>query len=414
MFGFKKYERGLQMSSDIAVLITNIGKCYQIYNSPKDRLMKPIMNRLRRLFGAAEKQYCREYWALKDVSFKVKKGDSVGVLGKNGAGKSTLLQMITGTLAPTMGEMQIKGRVAALLELGAGFNPEFSGHENIFMNATILGLSKEEIDDKYDAILAFADIGDFVQQPVKTYSSGMYIRLAFAVAVHTDPEILIIDEALSVGDIRFQMKCLRHMEELKQKGTTILFVSHAPEQVKRFCNKAIWLDSGTIKASGDSASVCDQYKNFMTLGESVINHEDKSFVRQPDVPVRLASIEINKMTLKPGDSLTLSIVYEVLDESVKGLLVGAAIYTEDRQYVFGPNTYLEKVDIPSTKGVHEIHYHIPSIPLLPGSFEIDAGIFSEKGLLTFDYSYGACSFQIFDDYTSEGMVYIEHEWKVIK
>lgn len=393
------------MSSEIAIQVNNLTKSYHIYDKPQDRLLQMLFR--------GKKQFFKEFSALKDVSFAVNRGDSIGILGRNGAGKSTLLQLLTGTLAPTSGEIKITGRVAALLELGAGFNPEFSGRENVYMNATILGLTKAQIDEKYEEILAFAGIGDFINRSVKTYSSGMYIRLAFAVAVHTDPDVLIIDEALSVGDIRFQMKCLRHMEQLKLKGTTIFFVSHAPEQVKRFCNKAIWLEAGAVKASGSSAEICDQYNDYMTLGDTSQSSDRRDQSDAGALPARLLSTALDRRMLNPGDSLNLTIEYEVFDAVVEGLLIGAAIYTPDRHYIFGPNTHLGKVNIPCEKGKHCVKYSIPSMPLLPGTFTFDVGIFSEKGLVNFDYITAAEEFQMFDEYRHEGLLYIEHEWTVL-
>ena len=185
--------------NDIAIRVSNLGKYYQIYDAPRDRLKQFVLSRLQRLIGKQPKQYFREFWALKEVSFEIKKGETVGIIGRNGSGKSTLLQMICGTLFPTNGTVETRGRIAALLELGSGFNPEFTGRENVYLNGAVLGLSKEEIDTRFDAIAAFADIGDFIEQPVKTYSSGMFVRLAFAIQANVDPEILIVDEALAGG-----------------------------------------------------------------------------------------------------------------------------------------------------------------------------------------------------------------------
>lgn len=391
------------MSSNIAVSVKNLTKSYHIYDKPRDRLMQMLWR--------GRRTYYREFSALNDVSFDVVKGDSVGVLGHNGAGKSTLLQLLTGTLTATHGSIETKGRIAALLELGAGFNPEFTGRENVYMNAAILGLSKKEIDQKYDAIIAFADIGDFIGRPVKTYSSGMYVRLAFAVAVHTDPELLIIDEALAVGDIRFQMKCLEHMEKMKANGTTILFVSHAPEQVKRFCNKAIWLDKGEVKAIGKANDICNQYQDFMVAGESVAEDNSNSNCNHTThLPARILSTELDKKTLKPGDDLSLTIEYEVYDDYVKGLLVGAAIFKTNRDYIFGANTYLDKFGIPSTRGIHKVKYRIHDLPLLPSKFIFDVGIFTDGSLITLDYKNSVEEFEVYDDYNSEGLVHIEHDW----
>jgi len=253
-------------SNDIAIRVSNLSKCYFIYDRSQDRLKQYIYPRLQRLVGRQPKNYFREFWALRDVSFEVKKGETVGIIGRNGSGKSTLLQIICGTITPTSGTVETKGRVAALLELGSGFNPEFTGRENVYMNGAILGLSKEEIDDRFDDIAAFADIGEFINQPVKMYSSGMYIRLAFAVAVNVEPQIMIVDEALSVGDIRFQNKCLRRLNEFKESGCSILFVSHSPTMIEAFCDRVVWLDHGVVKEIGLPNKLVRRYVDYMTHG----------------------------------------------------------------------------------------------------------------------------------------------------
>jgi lipopolysaccharide transport system ATP-binding protein len=246
------------MSSEISIKVENLSKCYQIYDQPRDRLKQFIVPRMQRAIGQSPRQYFREFWALNDVSFEVKRGETVGIIGRNGSGKSTLLQMICGTLNQTGGTIQTHGRVAALLELGSGFNPEFSGRENVYMNGAILGLSREEIDQRFDAIEAFADIGDFIEQPVKTYSSGMMVRLAFAVIAHVDADILVIDEALAVGDTFFTQKCMRFLRSFMKTGT-ILFVSHDTSSVRNLCNKAIWLEKGNIFQQGSPKEVCETY-----------------------------------------------------------------------------------------------------------------------------------------------------------
>jgi len=247
-------------SNEIAIRVQNLSKCYEIYDRPQDRLKQSIIPRLRRLAKLPPKSYFREFWALKDISFEIKRHESVGIVGRNGAGKSTLLQIICGTLSPTAGNISISGRVAALLELGSGFNPEFTGRENIYMNGALLGLSREEINKRFDDIVAYADIGDFIEQPVKTYSSGMYARLGFAVAIHTDPDVLIIDEALAVGDMPFQTKCFARMNELRARGTTILFVSHSLGTVASFCDRALYLRKGEQIAFGSVNEVAKQYQ----------------------------------------------------------------------------------------------------------------------------------------------------------
>jgi lipopolysaccharide transport system ATP-binding protein len=251
MSGSKKPEKGLPMSSEIAIKIESLGKCYHIYDKPRDRLMQMLLR--------GKKNYFREFWALKDVSLEVTKGQTIGVIGPNGCGKSTLLQMIAGTLSPTSGSIEVNGRIAALLELGSGFNPEFTGRENVHLNGIILGLSKEEIDRKFSDIEKFADIGSFIDQPVKTYSSGMVVRLAFSVSVNVCPDILIVDEALAVGDAAFQFKCIERLEKLTRSGMTLLFVSHDLNMLKMFCDQVLYLRNGCERASGLAEDVTNIY-----------------------------------------------------------------------------------------------------------------------------------------------------------
>ena len=250
-------------ATEVAIRIENLSKCYQIYDNPRNRLKQFVVPRLQSLVRQQPKQYFREFWALKDVSFEVKKGETVGIIGRNGSGKSTLLQMICGTLTPTNGIIETNGRIAALLELGSGFNPEFTGRENVYMNASILGLSNKEIDVRFYDIVAFAEIGDFIDQPLKTYSSGMMLRLAFAVSVNVDPEILIVDEALSVGDELFQRKCFSRLEQIRQNGTTILFVSHAASSIIQFCNRVILMDGGEALAIGLPNQIVRVYQKML-------------------------------------------------------------------------------------------------------------------------------------------------------
>ncbi|NYT63483.1 ABC transporter ATP-binding protein [Alcaligenaceae bacterium] len=245
-------------SNEIAISVQNLSKCYQIYDAPHDRLKQFVLPRLQHLTGKAPKQYFREFWALHDVSFEIKKGETVGIIGRNGSGKSTLLQLICGTLSPTSGAITVNGKVAALLELGAGFNSEFTGRENVYMTAALYGLTHAEIDARFEQIIAFADIGQFVEQAVKTYSSGMYVRLAFAVIAHVDADILVIDEALSVGDVFFVQKCMRFLRKFMENGT-VLFVSHDTGAVTSLCQSAVWLQNGQVKYQGSPKSAAEQY-----------------------------------------------------------------------------------------------------------------------------------------------------------
>ena len=245
------------MSSDISISVQNISKSFEIYAKPVHRLWQMLF--------AGRRCFYREFKALQNIDFDVRRGECVGIIGRNGAGKSTLLQIIAGTLRSSSGSCALSGRVAALLELGSGFNPEFSGKDNVFLNAAVLGFSREQTEARYQEILDFADIGDFIDQPVKTYSSGMLVRLAFAVQVMLDPDVLIVDEALAVGDIFFQQKCFARLKKLTSQGTTILFVSHDIALVKSLCSRAVYLKEGKLAAFGPAAEVCDMYYNDTTL-----------------------------------------------------------------------------------------------------------------------------------------------------
>jgi lipopolysaccharide transport system ATP-binding protein len=286
------------MSSEIAIRLRGVGKAYAIYARPQDRL-KQMLWRGRRAFY-------REFWALKDVDLEVHPGETVGIVGRNGSGKSTLLQIICGTLQPSCGALEVSGRIAALLELGAGFNPEFTGRENVFMNAAILGLSDAEIAAKYPDIVAFADIGDFVDQPVKSYSSGMYARLAFAVAINVDPDVLVVDEALAVGDEAFQRKCFSRIEEIRRRGAAVLFVSHSAGAVLELCDHAVLLDAGERLLTGEPKTVIAKYQRLLYArdGEAArIREEIRGFdrgSREPATGPRVAGGAASSPSGGPG------------------------------------------------------------------------------------------------------------------
>ncbi len=255
------YEHHTKSMCDTAIKVDNVTKMYKLYDKPSDRLKEAL--------GLSKKKRYKEHYALNGISFDVKKGECVGIIGTNGAGKSTILKIITGVLNPTTGNIIIDGRISALLELGAGFNQEYSGLENIYLNGTMIGFTKEEIDAKLEDILSFADIGDFIYQPVKTYSSGMFVRLAFAVAINIEPEILIVDEALSVGDVFFQAKCYKKFDEFKENGKTILFVSHDLGSIGKYCDRVVLLNKGNKVAEGSPKEMIDLYKKVLVSKEDV-------------------------------------------------------------------------------------------------------------------------------------------------
>lgn len=417
----------------LMIKVDNLVKRYNMYDNPIDRLKEAC--------SITKKSYHKEFSALNGISFEVEKGDAIGILGKNGCGKSTLLKMITGVLTPTSGTIEINGKVSAILELGTGFNPEYTGIENIYLNGTMMGCTREEIDKKVDSIVEFADIGDFINQPVKIYSSGMFARLAFAVAINVNPDILIVDEALAVGDTRFQIKCINKMKSLKDSGTTILFVSHATEQIKRFCNKAIWIKDGKIKEQGPASEIADLYEDYMKYGdvdnkkdvrlketndtstnEEAIEEEEKTIdglrpFKMPldeDTLAAIVNVKINKEKLSTFEDFEVEVTYDVFKEKIEGFLLGVAIYTPNREYIFGPNTYLEKAEVPNTYGRHKVVYRIPSMTLLGGKYTIDVGIFTDESIVNLDYKTAVKAFTIANEYISEGKFYIKHEWNVIE
>lgn len=406
------------MENETMIEIRDLTKVYKIYDKPIDRLKESL--------SLTHKQYSKEFFALNGINLTICKGESMGILGRNGSGKSTLLKIITGVLSPTSGSVTVHGKISALLELGAGFNPEYTGLENIYLNGTMMGYSREEVDIRIEDILQFADIGDFIHQPIKTYSSGMFARLAFAVAINVEPEILIIDEVLAVGDSRFQMKCIEKMRELKEKGTTILFVSHATEQVKRFCDKAVWIQDGIVHMQGESSQIVDLYENYMKYGEcgeanlfSTFENEDmlSDFPMPEDDSIMAAimKVEMPKTHYKTFDTLIVDVTYEIYDEKIETFLLGVAIYTSDRKgYIFGPNTFLDKDKIPQKRGRHKVQYVIPKLLLLQGSYAIDVGLFTNEGIVMLDYRESICSFDVSNLYFSEGQFYMEHLWKILK
>lgn len=392
-----------------SVEVNDLSKVYHLYNKSSDRL--------RETFSIKKKKYSKDHYALRDINLSIKHGESVGIVGTNGSGKSTLLKLITGVVTPTTGEIKTKGKIAALLELGAGFNPEYTGIENIYLNGTMMGYTEEEMEKRVPGIVDFADIGEFIHQPVKSYSSGMFARLAFAVSINVEPDILIVDEALSVGDTRFQVKCIDKMRELQESGTTILFVTHAIEQIKRFCTRAIWIKNGEVVEDGGASQVVDLYDNFMKYGERKIekvdNDEEFKVPESSDYLAVIQKVTINKNMFKSFEKLEVEITYDVYDEHMEDLQVGVAFYSLDRKiYVFGPNTNLDKFEVPQEPGRHVVKYIVPGITLISGDYTVDVGIFNSGGIVNLDYKNNCEKFSVANEYFSEGMFYIEHQWEI--
>jgi len=390
--------------------VNNLTKVYRLYNSPRDRL--------REIISLNGKKFHHEFYALNDVSLKVEKGETVGVIGQNGGGKSTLLKIICGVIRPTSGSVHINGRIAALLELGAGFHPEFTGRENVYMNGALIGFSREEMNQRFPAIESFAEIGEFIEQPVKTYSSGMFVRLAFAGAINVNPDILVVDEALAVGDTRFQLKCIEKMKEFKKSGKTIIFVTHDIYSVRNFCDRAIWLHQGMIKLTGDTISVTDAYADFMKFE---FNHDNNPQMAPKESKYNILSIDrVHVMNsnlfetneIEAGKPFSIKVEYK-LHEDFEGVVGGVAIYSKDNTYVCGLNTKLDNFTLPSEKGNYQLTIHYTSCTLLPGTYYIYLGFFESTAVVNLDFKSRAHHFYVSaKKYKAEGLCLLDHQWEI--
>src|SRR6185312_12071627 len=403
----------------IAVRVEAVSKQYRIYNRPADRLKETITR--------GHWKAHREFWALKDVSFEVEAGTTTGIIGPNGSGKSTLLQIITGTLEPTHGSVSIEGRVAALLELGAGFNPEFTGIENIFMNAALMGFSKAETEKLLPEIANFAEIGDFIYQPLKTYSSGMYIRLAFAAAIAVAPQILIIDEALAVGDAVFQHRCMRRIKEMQENGTTILFVSHDPSAVRALCNRAILLNQGQKIAEGTPADVLNRYQKIIMARQQAYEASSSKTSDQPageflgrkatplsyvyrhgDRSAEVLQVELLDSALHPvelvesGEPVVIRIVY-VAHEDLDDVVCGFLIRNRHGIHVYGTNTEIQEVPFERVKRgeLTEVTFEF-NCWLAPEMFSLCVAVHSSAGV-SFDWMDGCLFFRVMSATKMEGV-----------
>ncbi|MGO3914018.1 ABC transporter ATP-binding protein [Enterococcus viikkiensis] len=397
--------------SDYAIQMSHITKTYNMYAKPSDRFKEAL--------SPKKKSYHDIFYALNDVNMDIKKGEMIGFIGENGSGKSTMLKIITGVLTPTSGEMSIEGKISALLELGSGFNPEYSGYENIFLNGMVLGFTREEIGEMVDDIIDFADIGDHIYQPVKTYSSGMFVRLAFAVAINVDPDILIVDEALAVGDLEFQLKCMEKFTEIKNSGKTILFVSHDINSVRRFCDRVYWLKNGAVVEEGDTMTVSTNYENFLKKKSIKTVDREKSREKEQSIPdivevdsAVLLNENLGKLDIVEQDQkVIVKIDYTVMDDSIKNPVLGVAIRTVDNHYVCGLNTLLDEVTIPFEKGKNTFYIEYGKMSLLTGEYYFDVAFFEEHATVPLVYKTKYINMFISGRYSGEGIVILDHEWK---
>jgi ABC-type polysaccharide/polyol phosphate transport system ATPase subunit len=406
------------MHSDVAISVKNLAKTYRIFGHPGDRIKQALT------FGRM--RFHSGFTALKDVTFEITKGETVGIIGRNGSGKSTLLQLICGILKPTSGSVEINGRISALLELGAGFNPEFTGRENVYFQGAVMGLKKSDIDQHFDQIAAFADIGEFIDQPVRIYSSGMFVRLAFAVAVNVDPDVLIVDEALAVGDMEFQERSISRMKSLQSKGTTILLVTHAMPAVRNFCRQAIWLDRGMVMQSGEAAKVCFAYQERLDLDAHrrdrlpensqqfpLVSRSSNWSGREKSITITGATVEKPRLDVGGNLVLRFSLRFFKLAGSVEFGL-GVQIHNDTGRLIAVFNTVRDNILLPGN--VQEISLCLPSIGFMPGHYWVSVNVCDRDVMFAYDEFERCSSFEVVNEFNLkgiprwEGEVACEHTW----
>ena len=410
--------------SESIIKVEHLTKEYKLYDRKSDRL--------REALSITHKRYYKPFFALNDVTFEIQRGETMGIIGTNGSGKSTLLKILTGVSAPSSGTVEVNGKVSALLELGAGFNSEYTGLENIDLHCTMLGLSSEETELRKKDIIQFADIGEYISQPVKNYSSGMFARLAFAVAISIEPEILIVDEVLSVGDMRFQIKCMDRMKRMMEGGTTILFVSHDLNAIRRFCERSIWIQNGTMRAVGETNHIADLYTDYlkslepgMMIDEPILHDGNEAAIAPFSVPQNTDSIaEIKAIAVLDDqgnvveeiDNQTpakVRVIYDVYDTSIENPVLGVALFSVNDEYLCGLNTLLDDVKIPWKYGRNMCMLEYSSgIRVLGGRYHFDTALFDRTATAAIHYCKAVHEIVVTSRYMAEGKFNIPHSWKV--
>jgi len=400
----------------LAVELRHVSKQFRIYRERARSFHELFVEGLR-LWGRRTREYI---WALRDVSLEVLQGETVGIIGPNGAGKSTVLKLIARVLEPTSGEIVTHGRVSSLLELGAGFHPDLTGRENVFLYGSLLGLSRRDMARRFDDIVDFSGIGSVIDVPVKRYSSGMYLRLAFSVAIHVEPDVLLVDEVFAVGDHAYQERCLRRIRELQRQGVTILFVSHSMETIKQMCSRAIWMSQGRVMADGRPERVIEQYLNQALRREG-------TGPTQGDLGVRWGTreIEITHVSfLDPGGRECTGVptggpfhvrIHFVAHRRIERPVFGLAIYRNDGTHVNGPNTRLAGLPIEYVEGPGVVEYRVEKLPLLPGGYTLSVAVHDWEGLHAYDHWHQAFPFVVEPGQTQEvyGLVWMPARWRFV-
>lgn len=422
--------------------ISGLSKRYKLYNKPLDRLVE-LMTR-----GHLTRH--QELWALRDIDLSVQPGESIGFIGSNGAGKSTLLKLISGISQPTLGAITVRGRISALMELGAGFHYEFTGRENIYMNCSIMGMSRKETDDRIQQIIDFSELGDFIDHPIKIYSSGMFMRLGFSVAINTDPDILLIDEILAVGDEYFQSKCYQKIKEFREKGKTVIFVSHAINTLRGLCGRAVWLDGGHLRADGHSVEVTDLYldyqrerigrtlrshqsDNIMSIGTPPVDksteespveipdmadQEDSAPLRQGTREAEILKVEILSEDRQPcqvftfGQTLVIRLSFRA-SRPIPFPNIGVSIWRNDNVLCYGSSSAKDGTSLAELPPRGQMEFIIPQCRLMNGQYEVSVAIFCPDDIHPYDFHNRLYHFSVNSTRRDEGMNYLRHEYRYI-
>ena len=407
----------MSIEAQPVISFKNVSKRFTFSHEQPQSVQETLIS----IFGRHEKHPKKDLWAVRDLSFDLYPGQALGIIGRNGSGKSTVLKLIARILRPTSGQVTVQGRVSALLELGAGFHPDLTGRENIALNASVLGLTQQDVAQKFDQIVDFSELGEFIDMPVKHYSSGMYMRLGFSVAIHVDPDILIIDEILAVGDQAFQTKCIDRIHELHQDGVSIVFISHNLSIVQRMCSRLIWLENGHMRASGPTEEVANQYKyqSDTTVGRQLAEERSKrAFKRWGSGEIEINSVRFldaggeEQSYFQTGDEMTIEIAY-IAHKSIIRPEFGLAIFRQDGVQVNGPNSHLAGIDMDTVEGPGIIRYKIKSLPLLPTLYQVTAAIHNAQLTHAYDYHELAYPFRVVTGGTKEmdGLVEIPATWE---
>ncbi len=373
------------MSEPAVVRVKDVWKDFKVYREKNDSLKETLLRRRRATYES--------FWALQGVSFEIAKGATVGIIGENGSGKSSMLKIMAKILRPTKGSVEIDGKISALLELGAGFHPDLTGRENVYLNGSILGLTRAQVDERIDTIIAFSELQDFIEMPVKSYSSGMYVRLGFAVAINVDPDVLLVDEILAVGDESFQRKCLNKLYELKEQGKTIVIVSHALDQIRNICDEAIWLEHGVRRATGRAAHVVDSYLEEVNRQEEEKASEMEAIEhgsRWGSGEVKITGVRLLdedekvRRIFKTGEKLIVEMEYEAAQE-IDRPVFGVAVHSRDGVHVTGTNSKFSGTVFDKIQGRGAVRYVVESLPLLKGTYVLSAVVYDYACLHAYDH-----------------------------